>query len=252
MTTTLTRKAIKQTAISLYQLSDIIGSKRFLSLLDSKHGRFKTDISPIVCKLKSDFDFQLQQSIDSGFKREYRQSTGQRNVPMQEALPVMAKQISTLADSICEDDVAITQKDKRFTVPRGQPIDLCIYTAFNGSRCYEINRTIVSIQNTSYSVDSSFDVRNFISSLGVLIESLNTLDHPTGAADFDNLVETLIDNTRYFTDGYPHDLLAIDASQVKTGELPLHINYNEKYCSTFIAKEPQAAQAGFIACTIKT
>jgi len=217
----------------LYQLSSLIGSKRFLRVFNQNTSLFSNDLSSLFVKLRKDLSFQLIQVISYDYKRGFRENGGDVY-----AMPadLLLKQTSLILKACAEQFVPalkIAASKRKFVVNRQDDLFSAVYTNFNYSNSIMLIKHLSEL-DTPCTTYRTHDARQAIAAIGVFIESLNTLSNRTGNSEFDTMLDELMSNVDYFVNGYPHDVLAYDADAIRRKKEVLSIQLRKDYCSSWL------------------
>lgn len=210
-------EAYQNTAVYLSKLATLLRSKRFENWYFDTSSRFEWATVRLFTRLKMDLMFQIRQ----GLRREAKAMDDI------ERLQEFVNLIDEHVDWICRNyDVNLRLKDKAFTVPRGVPVETAILDFMS-------RRDRRDLMKDKASADS-FYMWNGIGSLAIYAQARDTLSQPTGHPQFERILSDMDEG--YLLAGYPHDLLAHDAADIRSGKKVKALLMKKGYCSTFMFK----------------
>lgn len=225
----LTKNAEKLATL-LYQLADWVKSPRFLALLDrTDYSRFAR-CEKLIGMLRKDLLFQAYKS-------------SRLNDPYSDASAMMtnvAVEFEGFADLICSTfEVNVSEADRSFGVYHDEDFISASYRAFHSEIMSHF--CVSAAQLTKQfpclaEAGISFNARNMMDSLGVWIESINTLANRSDVDWFESMLDELMKHPLFFERGYPHDILAHDKRSVLGGGAPHGIWVREDYASSCIVR----------------
>jgi len=200
----------RQCAVFLETLSQALMRPSFWQWLNSRETRFDWAGLELHQKLRKDLKFQLDQGTVKGHRNEdISEST-------QEVTQAAVNEVERLMSYY---DVEFTRKETTFKVPRGSTFQQAILELLENAP-----------PTPSYmDLHRPFYLWNSIEALRTYARSRQTLTVDTGHRGFERFLESLKED--YMVAGYPHDILAIDASLVKRPEV-VGILQRPEYCST--------------------
>lgn len=205
---------LKKTTVFLAQVASLLRSKGFATWYSSTESRFAWATGKVFAKLRKDLMFQINQ-----------------------ALPRMASEtekqrILAFAD-LCDGVVAAAEekhkienkkKDKQFSFPRGADAAGLIFEFLSHGDTRGLIRDL----------PDSFYVWNGVASLVTFARARETLSVSTGEVIFEKLLSGLKED--YMVNGYPHDLLAFDAHDIRARVPVKALLMRTEYCSTQLVK----------------
>lgn len=203
------------TAIFLFRLSSILKSKAFPLWLMDMTSRFDWATDKIHRRLIKDLTFQVHQM--------YRVDRSDDNAESLQWPGIMADLVQELAETICTAaDVKVLKKNRKVQTGSGRE-------AFKA-----ITEYLISVDTNAMDRDTSgsFYIWNSISSLMVYAHSRKTLAEATGDKVFEEVLAGLTEE--YLLGGYPHDILAHDAREIRAGGSPKQLFMREGWCSTYL------------------
>lgn len=217
-------------AKTLYQLADWVKSPRFLALLDrTDYSRF-AGCEKLIGKLRKDMLFQAYQSSSL-------------NDPYSGASAMMANvavEFEGFADLICSTfEVNVRKSDRSFKVSCDEDFIAASYRAFHLETMTHFCASAVQLTKQisgPVAANLSFNARNMMDSLGVWIESVNTLANRSDIDWFESMLDELMKHPRFFERGYPHDILSHDKRSILNGGAPHGIWVREDYASSCIVR----------------
>jgi|GEM_PF-5092498 len=231
----------------LFKIASFVGSQRFMQVFQAEQCRFKVkNVTKLFEKLRYDFSCQLTSSINNDYVRGYRETNGgsRQDIPVDCARRVMARDLLKLAEVLLTQlsEVTINQADRKFVVPKGEQVLSTVYSRFNAEALYELNSWLSGfVRHAPYSPGDSvrtFDARNFLSSLAVLIESINTLANRTAHSGYEIMLFSLMKDVDYFVKGYPHDILAHDVRSLNDADNEyVAIAVNREYAASMMVTQ---------------
>lgn len=210
-------EAYGNTAVYLSKMATLLRSKRFENWFHEKSSRFTWASEKLFARLKKDLMFQIRQ----GLPRQAREMSDA------ERLQTFVTLIEDHLDWICRNyDVNLRLKDKAFKVNRGDSVDNAILEFLSRRDRSDLVRDKVSAD--------SFYMWNGIGSLAIFAQARDTLSNSTGHPQFERILSGI--EEEYLLNGYPHDLLSHDASEIRSGKKVKALLMKKGYCSTFMFK----------------
>jgi len=221
---------------TLYRASSFVGSKRFLSFFNSEIFRFSGDPSALFTKLRGTFLMQMRQSLDVEYCTGWKAGGGiYSHIPVDVAANQIASQLKTMADKLGGQYV-VRKADKHFIVPRNTDLLDSIYREFNMETTQTTNLVLCGL-DTPLSSFRTFEIRNFLCEFGKFTESLHTLARETSNPGYEKMLSKLINNIDWFVDGYPHDILAHDAWNIRHDDTINTVKVRREYCSSLVSSK---------------
>ncbi len=214
--------------LNLSYISNLIVQPRFARWLTSpiKQSRFNlASVNQINIKILGDFLYQLKQSIP------YNIASGEikRASTTQEKLGFASVGIDRYIKS------NINQPDIKFTVPRGRKFSDVLFGTLSLNQWREFQQSIS--HPNSPSPQYEFETCNLISELLKYIESRRTLEFESTHKHYESMLNELMGRgAKYFTSGYPHDVLCHD-KQFFESEGEANIFVCNDYCSSYVYKD---------------
>lgn len=210
-------QGLKRTAIFLSQVREIIRSKRFLSWFDSQESRFDWASESVFGKLRKDLMFQVKQAMPD---RETRDASDR------EQIAALSEHCLSLVQWIEENfpEAKPLKKEKQFKVPKGERFTDHLYEFL--SRTYHSGL----VKDTT----GDFYLWNAVEALILYTRARDTLDNPVPNPAFEKVLSGLTE--QYMLQGYPNDLLAHDAHDLRTGQAVTALIMQKGYCSTRLVK----------------
>jgi hypothetical protein len=204
----------------LSQVASLLKTKRFQSWFNSTESRFEWATPRLFERLQRDLYFQVESKAEGS-----------------EKLAELSEQCLAAAElyaSLLPGNTKIRKPELKFTFTAddvaGQIID------FLAEGVEKPSATHVGAQN------ERFYLFNALSSLAIYARARDTLERSTNNSSFESLLLSLDED--YLLKGYPHDLLAHDAQDVRSGRPDvIAIALKPDYCSTFILTS-QAKDSG--------
>lgn len=197
--------------IRLSQMASLLKTKRFMNWFTSTESRFAWATPRLFERLQRDLYFQVD-SFAAGTNR----------------ILDLAEQCSDAAQiyaSLLDAKTKIRKSDLKFTFAAGDVAGQIMDFLSEGVQ--KPSAVNVGAQN------ERFYLFNAISSLAIYARARDTLSRSTNNSAFERLLLTL--NEDYLLKGYPHDLLAHDADDIRSGRPEIvAIALKPDYCSTYI------------------
>jgi hypothetical protein len=211
-------EGLKKTAIFLSKVSSIITSKRFSAWYNQQDSRFDWAGDALFSKLRKDLTFQVRQAMPD---RDLR------NADDMTRMLYIAERSDALVNWIEEhfSEVKVLKKEKSFTVPKGEKFADHLYQFL--SRTYHSGM----VKDTR----GDFYLWNAIEALIIFARARDTLDNPIPNQAFEKVLSGVTE--QFMLDGYPHDLLAHDAVDIRRGRPLKALVVRNEYCSTWLVKD---------------
>lgn len=210
-------EAMKRTTVFLGQVASLLASKKFYSWYSSDEARFDWATPRVQGKLRKDLMFQVNQVFDLRLDK---------TVDTAERFLLLAERCKALgAAAEFKHGIKNTKKEKQFTFTRGcEPADL-IFGFLSKADTYGFIRDL----------EGGFYVWNAVSSLVTYVRARETLACPTNNETFERILQGLSED--YMVNGYPHDLIAHDAHDVRNGAPIRALLIRDEYCSTQLVRK---------------
>lgn len=214
----------RATALFLVHLSALLSQKRFAGWYSQNTSRFAWAGERLHEALRRDLMMQVDQCLD-------RQSKDAAAAHKFAILAAICARQSQYLDR--QFDLKLKRKDTAFAVPAGRSVEEVVFDMLSAS-LYGL------LRDTSSSGDAAerFYMWNAIGSLKTYVMCRDTLARPLSNPAFEKLLAGLDED--YMLRGYPHDLLAHDADDVRKGENVIGIRMVEQYCSTTLVKSVES------------
>jgi len=225
-------EALKKTTVFLGQVSSLLRSKRFAKWYLSNESRFEWDGEKLFSRLRKDLIFQVKQAVrlnDDSTDIEY--------------LHALTGRIDHCVERVEQmDGIKNTKKEKSLTIARDADVSDLIFALLTRQNATGLIRDI----------PDGFYVWNAVSSLITYAESRQTLARTTGHSRFEMILSAVTEE--YLVNGYPHDLLAHDASDIRNNVKVKALMVRGEYCSTMMVKEdePVLLSEGFDVISLKS
>jgi hypothetical protein len=232
----------KKYAASCHMVAGFMESNRFMRLFHSETCRFGPGFSELFSRLRKDLLFQARQSLSAAFSSGVRDSGGKiYDLSPEVVFKQMGREIAEYANTLVPA-TEFRKSDIQFIVPRGEDMMQAVHAAFNDTMMNNTCIWLREVDNVARHSSSNFYTRNFISSLGVFVESLHTLAYATPYQGYEKMLGEMVSRgVRYFTAGYPHDVLAHDVRNLRErGKDVEAIMARKEYVSTGIVMKKGA------------
>lgn len=224
-------EVLQKTGLFLAKASSIITSKRFQSWFLKPDSRFDWAGEPLFEKLEKDLMFQVNQALLSRSDKDLKSI---------DRLQLIAERCDNLVVWIEETftEISFAKKDKHFTVPKGEVFSENLYEYL--SRTYHSGL----VKDTT----GDFYLWNALEALILYVRARDTLSTPLNNPVFEKVLSGMTES--YLIAGYPHDVLANDATAIRNGEPIKALLLRNGYCSTWIIKTkddiPQVADSRIV------
>lgn len=199
--------------ITLRKTASLIRRRDFQAWLENTDSRFQWAGAELHSKLKANLLYQVYSAVIH---------TCQRDTPAAEQLDAYADMCEAEAQRIIDTfNIKTTKQAGRWTLPRGSDMAEAVHAML---------KEVASIRFTEAFQDVEFYVRNALTAFETYAQARMTLAHSTGHQGFESLLEGLAADQ--MAKGYPEDLLAHDASDIRNGKQVYAITIRQDYCST--------------------
>ncbi len=213
---------VNHAQVYLRQLASLLRHRTFASWYADNSSRFEWAGKAVHERLRRDFIFQIAQSVRGDHETD---STA-------DLLARFADKCDAMAAQIIETyGFTVKAAEARFTFSRDMSRTETIFN-FVESR--------PNIQEADYRFNT-FEVRNGFWAFTRLVESRMTLSHHTGHEGFESVLRGLTED--YMLTGYPHDVLAFDATAARNNRPLAGLLLRNGWCSSqWLETEAQVAQ----------
>lgn len=210
-------QVLKKTTVFLGQVASLLRAKRFASWYASNESRFDWAGERLFSKLRKDLIFQVKQAVSLNSEAT--------DIELLHALADLIERVVSSVEA--QNAVKNTKKEKSFAIPRDADASELIFQFLSRGDTKGLIRDL----------PDGFYVWNAISSLVTFARARETLVRSTGNTTFEKVLSGL--NEDYLVGGYPHDLLAFDAHDVRTGIALKALLMRIDYCSTMSVKQDE-------------
>jgi hypothetical protein len=232
MNTSSSTDTDRRLALQLHRISSLFQSRRFQLFFLSEDCRFPGDWSALFARLRNDLLFQVRQSVSTDFANTLR-AEGRiwLQCPAAELFPQMGREIGALAEKIAPAST-FRKADLVFKVSHNtNPLE-AVYALANSGTANDLCVRLHALEKGAAG-GANFGARNALSSLGLFVESLNTLAHPTPYPAIENILAAVTQRgVEYFAEGYPHDILAHDVRSFRDGRKVVEIFVRKSYAAS--------------------
>lgn len=210
--------AVKKTSVFLARLSSLLRSKRFRAWYCEEKSRFDWAGERLFAKLRKDLAYQLAQAVGPGELKTHDFVLLEMNADL---LDAAVHSLET------QHEIKNTKTEKSFRIPRDADVSELVF-GFLG----RFNR-----EGMLREIPHGFYIWNSIFSLRTFVQARETLIRSTGNPVFEKVLSGLTED--YLVNGYPHDLLAFDAQDVRDGVKLKALLVRSEYCSSASIKQDE-------------
>ncbi|MCF6783356.1 hypothetical protein [Stutzerimonas stutzeri] len=216
------KAGVTEGACYLYQMGSLLRSKRFHRFYREDQSRFAWATAEVFARLRRDLTTQLTQALTGA---------GASSVPAVECMLELAEQCERQADAMAAAAQAkIRKADRSLKIAAGPGGAMDIVTFLSRTTMPDFVRYDSPRNQPAAVANFGFYQRNALLSLITFVQAVDTLRYPLANPAFERILADV--ETDWLLEGYPHDLLAYDASNIRQQMIPKAIAVRHSYCAT--------------------
>lgn len=218
---------IEDTSIFLGQVGALLKTRQFQNWLKERNGRFQWATNELFDRLDRDLSFQVGQALPM-------RARDSRNMPLGKALHELGSLCADLSDDLIHRfGLKVTKKERKVKLDERFTFSDYLYQWLSHR---PLNRLAREEGNGFY-------IWNALNQLVSYVRARETLERDTGNPKFEYVLANL--ELSYLLSGYPFDVLAHDAHEIRHGVPVKAIILRNSYCSSYLIHKDDKAPADY-------
>lgn len=216
------KASVIEGACYLYQMAALLRSKRFHRFCQADASRFAWATPEVFARLRRDLMVQLTQALTGA---------GASSVSATDCMLDLAEQCERQADAMAAATGAkIRKADRSLKIAACTNGAMDIVKFLSRTTMPDFVRYDAPRNKPAGVANVGFYLRNALLSLITFVQAADTLLYPLDNPAFERILAGV--ETGWLLEGYPHDLLAYDAHNIRLQVIPKAIAVRQSYCAT--------------------